>query len=301
MTLLICRICILHYRTLGIVYKATDTLLGFAVAVKVERGISTFSQLENESEIYEDLKYSEGFPIIYDFNRVQKESYMAMELLGPSLETLFHVCGRQFSLETVCNIGLQAVSEVLLEQHWTYAFSQVDRLEGLHAKGYVHRDLKPANFVIGGLKNTGTIYLIDLGLATYFRTPYQPVNDDDIAGTPLYSSVHHHNHLPYTRRDDLISLIYILLYLKWGSLPWQGRPYGAMSGIKARTKSSQLCRGLPGPFCSLVDYVLQLEFESQLNYAHIRKLLRQCVASQPSIGTGRFDWDQAPEERNMRV
>ena len=74
---------------------------------------------------------------------------MAMDLLGPSLEDLFTVCGRKFSLKTVLMLGLQMIS----------------RIEFMHLKTFLHRDVKPDNFLIGSGRKEKLIYIIDLGLA----------------------------------------------------------------------------------------------------------------------------------------
>ncbi|EPS98119.1 hypothetical protein FOMPIDRAFT_1080910, partial [Fomitopsis schrenkii] len=251
----------------GQVYRANDPLFHCDIAVKVEYDHDNIpsSQLENESNIYRELKYSSGFPIVYGFGRADGMSYLAMDLLGPSLATLFHICGRRFSLKTTCNVGLQVV----------------DRLEALHAKGYVHRDVKPENLVIGDEQNMDTIYLVDLGLLTSYRDPYSgehisEFHDDDdyLMGTPLYYSVNRHYGIPHTRRDDLISLLYLMLYLKRGSLPWQGRTSQVMASMKVKAKIIQLCKGFPASFSVFAEYVTHLQFDSRPNYAHIRKLLR---------------------------
>ncbi|KXS08902.1 kinase-like protein, partial [Gonapodya prolifera JEL478] len=93
----------------------------------------------------------------------------------------------------------------------------------LHALGIVHRDLKPHNIAVGETDET-EIKLFDLGLTTSFITNDEKhiryTDKRGLTGTLHYISPHVHFGVHATRRDDLLSLGYILVYLARGSLPW---------------------------------------------------------------------------------
>ena len=132
---------------------------------------------------------------------------MIQDYLGPSLETLHEFMGRKFTEKTVLMIGVQ----------------MLDRLEYLHSKNYIHRDLKPDNMLIGHLSKD-EIYLIDFGLAKKYRDSemnHHPfAKTKAFVGTRRYVSVNAHMKIEQSRRDDLESLGYILIYLLKGRLPW---------------------------------------------------------------------------------
>jgi serine/threonine protein kinase len=94
-------------------------------------------------------------------------------------------------------------------------------LESLHELFVVHRDIKPQNFMIRNKQ----LYLIDYGLATFYvdengehlPNKYQ----EDIIGTPKFLSYNNYLGNTLSRRDDLISLGYLYMYMLFGSLPWQ--------------------------------------------------------------------------------
>jgi serine/threonine protein kinase len=106
----------------------------------------------------------------------------------------------------------------------------------VHSRHFLHRDIKPDNFLIGIGKKQHYVYVIDFGLAKRFRDPktgeHIPYRDGkNLTGTARYASVNTHLgigklslDLPFvteqSRRDDLESLGFVLMYFNRGSLPW---------------------------------------------------------------------------------
>jgi casein kinase 1/casein kinase I family protein HRR25 len=163
---------------------------------------------------------------------------MVIDLLGPSLEDLFDYCGRRFSLKTV-RIFPQPCSAllILLSSHIPQVLMIADqlicRLEYCHSKDFLHRDVKPENFLIGLGKGAQTVHVIDFGLAKKYRDPKTHIHIvykefRSLTGTARYASINTHIGIEQSRRDDMESLGYMLMYFLRGSLPWQG--------MKANTK-----------------------------------------------------------------
>jgi serine/threonine protein kinase len=105
--------------------------------------------------------------------------------------------------------------------------SKLSVLKSLHDHHHVHLDVKPDNFMIGTGDRSSQVFLIDFGLTRLFRNPathkhITQVKGLDITGTVRYSSINSHLGLTQSRRDDLESLVYVIVYLVKGRLPWQG-------------------------------------------------------------------------------
>ncbi len=106
------------------------------------------------------------------------------------------------------------------------AEQSITRMETLHGKNIIHRDIKPENFVIGLGKTGKNLHLIDFGLAKYYRSKsgkHIPLIDGKgLVGTARYCSVNTHKGIEQSRRDDLESIAYTLVYYLKSKLPWQG-------------------------------------------------------------------------------
>ncbi|MGH0181190.1 UNVERIFIED_CONTAM: hypothetical protein FKN15_006418 [Acipenser sinensis] len=190
---------------------------GEEVAIKLECVKTKHPQLHIESKFYKMMQGGVGIPSIKWCGAEGDYNVMVMELLGPSLEDLFNFCSRKFSLKTVLLLADQMIS----------------RIEYIHSKNFIHRDVKPDNFLMGLGKKGNLVYIIDFGLAKKYRDarthqhiPYR--ENKNLTGTARYASINTHLGIEQSRRDDLESLGYVLMYFNLGSLPWQG--------LKAATK-----------------------------------------------------------------
>jgi serine/threonine protein kinase len=258
----------------GDIYKAKNPLLNLEMAIKCENIKKSHHQrLKYEASV---LKYLQGgvyppplgIPALYDFISTEKYNYLMMELLGPSLEDLFDLCHRKFSLKTILSLADQMIC----------------RIEYLHSRNLVHRDIKPDNFLIGLNENKSIIYICDFGLCKRFRDQNGKhlifKEGKSLTGTARYASIYSHLGYEQSRRDDLESLVYSLIYFSKGSLPWMGikaqnkkEKYNKIFEKKLSSTIGLLCQKLPNEFVDFFHYVRELQYDEKPNYKYLKSLL----------------------------
>ena len=234
--------------------KAYQTLLDISNTTDIT-GLKPILQLEIQ-----------GIPKFYGFGDKENYYYLIQEFLGPNLSQLINYCGKKkFTLGTICLLAMQ----------------MLNRIEYMHKRHYLHRDIKPENFCIGNEENTNTLYLIDYGLAKRFKDnktnqhiPYREKRF--FVGTPRYASINDHLGLELSRRDDLISIGYNLIYLLKGGLPWQGMKgkdkANKLAQKKIQIPNDVLCNGLPNEFLHYLNYCKNLKFEERPDYKYLKGL-----------------------------
>ena len=211
-----------------------------------------------------------------------------MELLGPSLESLFQNLNKKFSIKTTCMLGIQIF----------------DRLEYIHSKKIIHRDIKPDNFVMGRGKNSHILYIVDFGLAKkYWSSSHKChipfIKGKKLTGTARYASINALSGCEQSRRDDLESVCYILLYFLRGSLPWQGIKinnkedrYKKICERKKGISIKELCSGLPNEFEMLLTYIRNLEFTQVPDYIYLKNLLKNIILKNNGEIDYFYDWNR---------
>ncbi|CAX41164.1 casein kinase, putative [Candida dubliniensis CD36] len=270
----------------GDIYLGTNIISGEEVAIKLENTKAKHPQLEYEAKVYKALSGGVGIPFVRWYGTECDYNAMVIDLLGPSLEDLFNYCNRKFTYKTVLLLADQLIC----------------RIEYIHARCFIHRDIKPDNFLMGIGRRGSQVNVIDFGLAKKYRDPrthlHIPYRENkNLTGTARYASVNTHLGIEQSRRDDLESLGYVLIYFCRGSLPWQGlkaatkrQKYDRIMEKKMTTPNNILCKGLPSEFLEYMNYVKTLRFDDKPDYPYLRKLFRDLFKKENYRYDYVFDW-----------
>ncbi|EDK41675.2 casein kinase I isoform delta [Meyerozyma guilliermondii ATCC 6260] len=283
----------------GDIYLGTNIISGEEVAIKLENTKAKHPQLEYEAKVYKALSGGVGIPFVRWYGTECDYNAMVIDLLGPSLEDLFNYCNRKFTYKTVLLLADQLIC----------------RIEYIHARCFIHRDIKPDNFLMGIGRRGSQVNVIDFGLAKKYRDPrthlHIPYRENkNLTGTARYASVNTHLGIEQSRRDDLESLGYVLIYFCKGSLPWQGlkaatkrQKYDRIMEKKMTTPNDILTKGLPKEFLDYMNYIKTLRFEDKPDYPYLRKLFRDLFKRENYRYDYVFDWTlykfQQEKQRDM--
>jgi len=264
----------------GQVVQGQHVRTGGAVAIKLERVDTASPTLKHECNILYYLSEERGcrnVPTIEWWGTfcLEEKEYRALVL------PLYDM--------TLADVPTTTMTRSAT--HWIQDIIRI--LYHVHEAGIVHRDIKPQNFML----RRNVLYLIDFGLSSVYvdaehraHLPPRHNNQDHMIGTPKYVSIHVHAGNDPSRRDDVISVGYLWLFLSLGGrLPWDEREIQKCS---TKTTTYNLCHILhPANQARLrlkqqyavsskameeyFQTVYSLEFEEMPPYTHLLSIVAQ--------------------------
>ena len=253
----------------GSVFSGKNIAENKPVAIKVEKSNAPRTSLKEEAFLLLELK-GLGIPEMISFGKVKTYNVLVEPLLGQSLFNLFIQAGMQFALEDICLIAIQVI----------------ERIQFVHSRFIIHRDIKPDNFLIGQ-DDPNIIYIVDFGLSKKYRSsatkrhvPFRITGK--LTGTMRFSSPNALRGGEQSRKDDLISIGYMIIYFMRKKLPWQQfnrvkneiERYIKIYKMKKELKPEILCNSLPQEMAQYMRYVQHLGFEEEPDYKYMKDLFK---------------------------
>lgn len=178
--------------------------------------------------------------------------FLVIERLGRTLETVLQEQG-PVSSKTAARLGYEIL----------------ETLQQMHVKNILYVDVKPENFMLDA-DQENKVYCVDFGISDRYVSAtgkHKDFKEGTIVGTPTFLSMNCHNGATPSRRDDIESLLYVLIYLMRGELPWQQASSDAEGAkIKKATLVDQLCASLPREWNTMLKHIRDCGFEDRPDY-----------------------------------
>ena len=256
----------------GDIYSVIDLNNRKSFAMKTESIEAEPKSLESEAYYLYNLQGGLGIPKIITFGHIKKYNILIETLLNESLYNIFIKNDKYSSLIDICLIGIQ----------------MLDRLEWIHSKNILYRDVKPENCLIG-LKDPNLIYIVDFGLCKRYRSlktgKHIPMRQTGkFSGTMEYASSYILKGNESSRRDDLISLGYMLIFLFKKSLPWKvslnemnRSKYLELINKKETNDNGMLFKNIPQELIEYIIYANNLKFEEAPDYSYLSSLFKNII------------------------
>ena len=269
--------------------KKTNELVALKIPIMTEEKNGERCLLE-ELDIYKVLNKNKCHGISNAkviSNKKLGKKIIIMDLLGDSLEALMQKSEKKrLSLKTILLLAMQMIKI----------------LKDVHDAGYIHRDLKPDNFVID-IKTNNIVYCIDFGLAKKYINEKEHVElkkNGHFCGTARYASLAAHKGYTQSRKDDLESLGYLLIYLYKGKLKWMGiknkdkkQRYKLIQEEKEKMTDEKLCEKLPRQFLVYFKYIHSLDFNEKPRYTSLINMFKK-LYEERGYKDDKFEWVHDP-------
>lgn len=262
----------------GAVYLAKHKCDDRKALVKFERRHHSPSSLCHEYNTYHALgavgHRVTGLPKVFAYGR--HGDYNA--LVAVSMKWTLNCLVRQH-----CGLSIQCVMKV--------GRQVLEGLERMHSKGYIHGNVSPGNMMV----NSETIYLVNLEQAKKYRSVGRHLGRTDghrVKGEVNFASRNAHRGNSLSRRDDLESLGYSLVYMAYGRLPWSSSRLDEdkVRRKKRETSLRSLCGRMDRNMKYYMEHVTGLGFEEKPDYRMLKGYLDKVSREAGPVGGQVLDW-----------
>ena len=244
--------------TFSKVYECLNINTQRSFAIKADEG----NLIKYEANIYNKLREIENIPKIYDFFCIKNTYYLVLDLMSL---TLVDYKNRNYQSANYDNKLKTIITQL------------ITTIEKIHNKSIIHRDLKPNNICFD---NNQKLYIIDFGLAKHYIINNCHIENNkltNIIGSSNFCSLNILNLLQPSRRDDIESVIYILLYLIFDEktyLVFNNLSLDKKKDIATIEKLSEINKNiLSSNLIKILKYTRRLRFDQKPNYAYILQIL----------------------------
>ena len=280
------------------IYKGRNIISNELILIKIEQKKEKKRKgiLERESYYLNYLK-SQGIPTIKKIGYFGNNIVSIQPLLGPTLSHLFIKNLGNFKIKDVAMISIQIL----------------ERIKYIHNKNIIHCDINPYKFALGLGRFQNIIYMTDFNSAKRYRDrntlehiKYKLSNTYE--GNFIFASVNALRGVELSRRDDLESLGYMLIYFLKGDLPWEhikssnnSEKRRKIYQIKKYYNLSELCEGIPEEFKLFLNYVKSLNFKEEPDYNYCFSLFYGIFKKMKIINDGIFSWYQEKNKEKINI
>jgi len=278
------------------VYEGKNISSGELLLIKFEQKNDKKKKgiLETELQFLNKLK-SPGFPEIKKIGYFENNIVSIQALLGQSLSQLFNKYYGNFKIKDITMIAIQIL----------------ERIKHIHSQNILYCDISPNNFAIGIGRFQNIIYMTNFNSAKKY-TKEDNLNhikfnkSNNSIGNYIFSSINALRGIELSRRDDLESLGYILIYFLKGELPWENikcsdktEKKRKIYQIKKGYDLLKLCDEIPEEFKLYLNYVKSLKFTEEPDYNYCFSLFYGIFKKMNIINDGIFSWFQEKKEENQ--
>ena len=261
----------------GKVFRASNIRTGEIVAIKTEVKTAEQKSLKMEAKIYQYLANNEGFPQLKWFGSTNNVNYLVTNLLECSITKLVQKYGR-LSIKTVLLLGIQ----------------MIERIQTLHNHYLIHRDIKPDNFMINISDKTNKIFLIDFGFCKRYNYEGKHIEfkrTTSLIGTPNYVSLNVHNSAEPSRRDDIESCLYVMIFMLFGKIfsteqvqiQTQTQTQINTNTLKILVAKKEQLTNIPRFLVIAFNYVRTIKFEEEPDYQYIIRIFSDLLLEQKRL------------------